>query len=139
LISTSSEWAGGKSRNGCNKKQIDLWLAQDQRAIGVLAVADTIKDGSIEAVREMPRAWLKVIMITGDKCGATGNAIATKVGMRPRAGRPVLPAAKAAAVKALQARRAGRGDAARFTIKPNAQPMRSLGPMSGLPSAPAQT
>ncbi len=78
-----------------------LWLAQDKQAIGILAVADTMKDGSVEAVREMHALGLQVIMITGDNA-ATAHAIAKEAGI-DRVMADVLPADKAAAVKQLQA------------------------------------
>jgi P-type Cu+ transporter len=78
-----------------------LWLAEDQQAIGLVAVADTIKESSIEAVREMHTLGLKVIMITGDNA-VTAQAIAKAVGI-DRMMADVLPGDKAAAVRQLQA------------------------------------
>jgi Cu+-exporting ATPase len=78
-----------------------LWLALEQQAVGVLAVADTVKDGSVEAVRQMHDLGLRVIMITGDNA-ATAAAIAKEVGI-DRVMADVLPADKATAVKQLQA------------------------------------
>jgi Cu+-exporting ATPase len=77
-----------------------LWLALDQQAVGLLAVADTVKDGSIEAVRQMHDLGLRVVMITGDNV-ATANAIAKEVGV-DRVMAEVLPADKAGAIKQLQ-------------------------------------
>ena len=78
-----------------------MWLAVDGSARAVLAVADTIKEGSREAVAEMHALGLQVIMITGDN-EHTAHAIAAQAGIdRVRAG--VLPGGKAEAVAALQA------------------------------------
>ncbi len=84
-----------------NEAKTTLWLALDGQAIGVLAVADTIKAGAIDAIRELHALGLRVIMITGDNA-ATANAIAHEVGIdRVLAG--VFPGDKASAVKDLQA------------------------------------
>ena len=52
----------------------------DGRLIGLLAVADTLKEDSVAAVRELESMGLKTIMLTGDN-RATADAIAAKVGI----------------------------------------------------------
>ena len=52
----------------------------DERPIGIVAVADTLKDDSIEAIRELEAMGLKTIMLTGDN-EQTARAIAEKLGM----------------------------------------------------------
>jgi Cu+-exporting ATPase len=70
-------------------------------AMALIGVADTIKDGSAEAVRAMHDLGLTVIMMTGDN-QATAEAIAREAGIdRVLAG--VLPGDKADYVKKLQA------------------------------------
>ncbi len=57
-----------------------IWVAVDGRAEGVIAVADTIKEGSAEAVAELKAMGLHVAMITGDN-KETARAIAEAVGI----------------------------------------------------------
>ncbi len=71
------------------------------RPAGVIAVADTLKEGSAAAVAALERRGIEVIMMTGDN-RATAAAIATEVGIR-RVVAEVLPEHKAAEVRRLQA------------------------------------
>ena len=78
-----------------------LWVAVDGTAAGLLAVADGVKEGSPEAVAEMRRLGLRVVMLTGDN-RHTAEAIAREVGIAEvRA--EVLPDQKAQVVRDLQA------------------------------------
>jgi Cu+-exporting ATPase len=52
----------------------------DEQPIGIVAVADTLKDDSIEAIQELEEMGLKTIMLTGDN-EQTAKAIAGKLGM----------------------------------------------------------
>jgi Cu+-exporting ATPase len=83
-----------------NEAKTAMWLAVDGRASGVIAVADTIKDGSVEAVRQLHALGLHVVMMTGDN-RATAEAIAQEVGI-DRVFAEVKPSDKAAYVKQLQ-------------------------------------
>jgi Cu+-exporting ATPase len=78
-----------------------LWIAIDNELVAILAVADTIKPGSIEAIRKMHDDGLRVVMLTGDN-ERTAHAIARQVNVdEVIAG--VLPAGKVEAIKRLQA------------------------------------
>jgi len=68
---------------------------------GVLAVADTLKDGAADVVAELHRAGLKVAMITGDNA-RTAHAIAARTGIGTVLAE-VLPAGKQSEVQRLQA------------------------------------
>ena len=77
-----------------------MWLAVDGEATALIAVADTVKEGSREAIAEMKRLGLHVAMITGDN-RATAEAIAREVGV-DEVFPEVLPSDKAGYVRRLQ-------------------------------------
>ncbi len=77
-----------------------LWVAVDGQAAAAIGIADTIKDGSKEAVDILKAMGLEVVMMTGDN-QATAQAIAQAVGV-DRVLAEVLPDEKAAHVAALQ-------------------------------------
>jgi Cu+-exporting ATPase len=77
-----------------------MWLAVDGQASAIIGVADTIKEGSKEAIAAMHDLGLTVVMMTGDN-EATAQAIAAEVGI-DRVFAEVLPGDKARHVAQLQ-------------------------------------
>jgi Cu+-exporting ATPase len=91
---------GQKAQQLQNEAKTAMWVAVDGQASAVIGIADTIKEGSKEAIADLKRQGLQVVMMTGDN-EATAQAIAAEVGI-DRVLAEVLPGDKAANVAALQ-------------------------------------
>ena len=90
-----------------------MFVAVDGKPYGIIAVADTLKEDSIAALRALQRMGIEVVMMTGDN-ERTARAIARQAGIE-RVLAEVLPDEKARQVEMLQAKglpvkeRGGRG------------------------------
>jgi Cu+-exporting ATPase len=90
-----------------------MFVAVDGRPAGIIGVADTLKEDSVEAVRALRRMGIEVVMMTGDN-ERTAKAIARQAGITDVLAE-VLPEEKARQVEKLQAEgsphkeRGGRG------------------------------
>ncbi len=78
-----------------------MFVAVDGKAVGIVAVADTLKEDTVAAVRTLRNMGLEVVMLTGDN-ERTANAIARAVGV-DRTLAEVLPETKADEIAHLQA------------------------------------
>ncbi len=77
-----------------------LYFSRDGRLLGVIAVADVIKEDSPQAVRELQNMGLQVVMLTGDN-ERTARAIGAQAGVdRVIAG--VLPEGKESVIRELK-------------------------------------
>jgi P-type Cu+ transporter len=83
-----------------NEGKTPMMIARDREAVGIVAVADTLKPHSRGAVEALQHMGLEVIMITGDN-PQTARAIALQLGI-DRVLAEVLPWEKSLQVKKLQ-------------------------------------
>jgi len=90
-----------KSEALANDGKTPMFVAVDGNAAGIIAVADTVKEDSKEAIAELHKMGIEVVMITGDN-RRTAEAIARQVGV-DRVLAEVLPEDKAHNVHLLQA------------------------------------
>jgi Cu2+-exporting ATPase len=82
------------------KAQTVIWLADGEQALAAVAIADKIKQTSIDAVQALKAEGIAVFMLTGDN-PFTAKAVAEQAGIDHYEAE-VLPADKAAFVKQLQ-------------------------------------
>ena len=83
-----------------NEAKTAILVAIDDDVLGVIGVADTVKDGSREAIGQLHSMGLEVVMITGDN-QLTAESIGSSVGV-DKVMAEVLPGEKSSQVKKLQ-------------------------------------
>jgi Cu+-exporting ATPase len=82
------------------KGETPVLLATHTKVVGLLSIADRVKEDSFQAVAALGPAGIRVLMVTGDN-EKTARAIADKVGIADVRSR-VLPEDKASVIRALQ-------------------------------------
>jgi Cu+-exporting ATPase len=80
--------------------QTVMFLVVDGVPVGLLGVADPIKESTPEAIKELHAHGIRIVMLTGDS-GTTAHAVANKLGIDEVVAE-ILPGAKADVVKAFQ-------------------------------------
>ena len=89
-----------KAENMAQQGKTPLFFAKDNRLIGIIAVADAIKEDSPQAVRELQNMGIRVVMLTGDN-EKTAAAIGKQAGVdKVIAG--VMPDGKERAIRELK-------------------------------------
>jgi Cu+-exporting ATPase len=89
-----------KSKSLADDGKTPMFIALDGKAAGIIAVADTVKEDSTEAIKALQSMGIEVVMVTGDN-RRTAEAIARKVGVT-RVLAEVLPEDKAKNIHLLQ-------------------------------------
>jgi Cu+-exporting ATPase len=90
----------GESDRLAEEGKTPMYVVLEERLVGIIAVADVLKQSSAEAIKALRSMGIQVAMITGDNA-KTANAIARQAGM-DRVMAEVMPQDKANEVKKLQ-------------------------------------
>jgi P-type Cu+ transporter len=83
-----------------NRGKTPIYIAVNKEVAGIIALADTIKEDSLEAISKLSKLGIEVVMMTGDK-RSTAEAIASQVGIK-RVDAEVLPEDKASHISKIQ-------------------------------------
>ncbi|PVX44554.1 Cu2+-exporting ATPase [Flavobacterium sp. 103] len=92
LITKANQWS--------TESKTVIWFSDDSQAIATIAIADKIKETSIEAIQQLQESGIAIYMLTGDN-EVTASSIAQKTGITNYKAE-VLPEQKAAFIKQLQ-------------------------------------
>ena len=90
----------GEAERLAGEGKTPLLFARSGRLLGLIAVADTLKDDAVEAVRELKGMGIKVVMLTGDNA-RTAAAIGAQLGADEVIS-GVLPDGKERVIRSLQ-------------------------------------
>ncbi|MFV9616911.1 MAG: HAD-IC family P-type ATPase, partial [Gammaproteobacteria bacterium] len=90
-----------QAETGRAEGQTVMLIAIDGKAAGLIGVADPIKDSTRQAIDDLRKAGVHIVMLTGDS-KTTAQAVARKLNIK-RVEAEVLPDQKASIVKQLQA------------------------------------
>ncbi len=82
------------------KAQTPMFMAVDNKLVGIVSVADAIKQDSAAAIARMQKLGLKVVLLTGDNA-VTAKAVAKQIGVEEVIAE-VLPQDKANKIASLQ-------------------------------------
>lgn len=94
LLKQANEWA--------QQAKTVIWFADGKKALSVLAIADKIKETSVEAIKQLHEMGIELYMLTGDS-EASAKSIAQLTGITHYKAE-VLPQYKADFIKELQSR-----------------------------------
>lgn len=92
LLKSADNWSSGS--------KTVIWFADNRQALAVIAIADTIKETSVAAIKKMQSMGLALYMLTGDN-EATAKAIAQQTGIGHYKAE-MLPQHKAEFIRELQ-------------------------------------
>jgi Cu+-exporting ATPase len=99
-LGASSDVRNDKAGALQNEGQTVMFVASDGKFAGLIAVADPIKETTLDAIHQLKSEGIRVLMVTGDN-HTTAAAVAARLGIDFEA--DVLPEKKAEVVKKLQA------------------------------------
>jgi len=85
-----------------NEGKTPIFISADSKPLGIIAVADALKDNTKEYLNNLRKLGLEVVMLTGDNKN-TANAIAKKAGIE-RVLSEILPENKAEEIKKIQSK-----------------------------------
>ncbi len=95
----SAEALESKAESARAEGQTVMYVVVASRLAGLISVADPVKESTQEAIAELKRSGLKIVMVTGDN-HTTAEVVARRLGIDFQAG--VLPASKADVIRKLQ-------------------------------------